>query len=92
MMPLLQMGEWEEMENIEKAFADRLLSHISYLPLDVQLEYCLLKALLLFSKRTFERSAQKFKTCFFKWKNISAFTTIQVGEGSEFINNGRNGW
>lgn len=81
MMPLLQTGEWEEMENIEKVFADRLLSHISYLPLDVQLEYCLLKALLLFSKGHLKEAHKSLKPVFSSGKifqRLPLFRLVRV--------------
>lgn len=95
-MILLHTGGWEKINHIQEAFTDRLLTHISYLPLDIQLEYHLLNTFILFSKGNLKEAHKSLKPIFFNGKIfqhlplfslarvVNLLITVEMG-GNDFV-------
>lgn len=64
MMIILHTGEFERTETIQSIFADSLFTKISYLPLDTQLQFHLLHALLMLSENKIKEAQKCIKPVF----------------------------
>lgn len=78
MMVLLQTGDWERMDEVENEFAGTLLKRISSLPLDVQLEYYLLNALVLFCRGQLKDMHKCLKPVFSSGKVFQRFPLFRL--------------
>lgn len=81
MMILFQTGNWHKIDEVENSFKECLLKHISCLPLDIQLEYYLLKALILFGKGHLKEAQKNLKPVFSSGKifqRLPLFRLIRI--------------